>query len=689
MKSSRIPDPTRLLGLLWVASALWGLLVLFVGPGSISRVGAFDLPLVLLFVLAIAYGTSLTVHDSSPSRPRLRRMVWAADVLLAYALLIAGFLYLFALNANLDYVQRFVRLGGQLQISLNTSTERAIVLMRMLPTVSLAVVTFLYFRLPRGLLFRRLYGSSAYGAGIDLWALSLAILSAVLAVLALPSHLFVNGVAAFGFVALVPLFVAVVHQPPARAIGTFFVFGLAYTIGANFWLATFSLVSIQLSVLVYGSYFLLLGVVAVLFLRLAPKHPYLVLALLWVGFEWIRSLGFLGYPWGLLAHSQYLNRPLIQIADVGGQWAITLVLVMVNAAVAALVTDTLAGRRLRAGMPAVAAGLLLISLGYGYFRMADFGLARDTRIAETRPDARVALVQHNSDPRKARFSDTLDTLISLSDQALATNPDLLAWSETAFVPNIRRWSTDTSSRYFHGLVTRLLDWQAGIDTWLLTGNDDYELLLDDEGEEIDRLNYNAAVLFDAQGNRRQTYRKIRLVPFTEHFPWKEELPAVYELLQDFDVYLWEPGAARTVFDVPGIRFSTPICFEDVFPNEVRAFVREGAEVILNISNDYWSLTPVQARQHFASGILRAVENRRPLLRSTASGITAHVDETGGVIDQLEPYVEDYLVADVYTASPELTLYTRFGDWLPMASIGGLLVLGLVSFVEHRRHRRDT
>jgi apolipoprotein N-acyltransferase len=221
------------------------------------------------------------------------------------------------------------------------------------------------------------------------------------------------------------------------------------------------------------------------------------------------------------------------------------------------------------------------------------------------------------------------------------------------------------------------EYQKQTGTWLLTGNDDYEVVPGSEGPDELRLDYNAAILFSPLGERVKTYHKIHLVPFTEYFPYKKQLPWFYQLLMDFDVYLWEPGTERVVFEHPKFSFSTPICFEDSFPNDIRKFIREGADVIMNISNDFWSLTRVEAKQHFINSLFRAVENRRPLLRATASGVTAYVETSGRVAAQLPYYAADFLVVDVDLSKNRGSLYTRFGDWFPYLCAAGLAALAII------------
>lgn len=117
---------------------------------------------------------------------------------------------------------------------------------------------------------------------------------------------------------------------------------------------------------------------------------------------------------------------------------------------------------------------------------------------------------------------------------------------------------------------------------------------------------------------------------------------MYDILVKMDVYLWEPGTVQTVFNHPKFKFSTPICFEDLFPDYVRGFVNNGADIIVNISNDYWSLTETEGMQHFVNSLFRAVENRRYVVRSTASGLSGVIDRKGEIIETVPFYEEHYL-----------------------------------------------
>jgi apolipoprotein N-acyltransferase len=227
----------------------------------------------------------------------------------------------------------------------------------------------------------------------------------------------------------------------------------------------------------------------------------------------------------------------------------------------------------------------------------------------------------------------------------------------------------------YGLVRELREFLSEQPVPFVVGNDDGQLAKDEQGRNI-RVDYNAAILFE-KGEIVETYRKLHLVPFTENFPYKERLPRIYQWLKDADTHFWEEGDEYTVFDAAGVRFSTPICFEDTFPYLNRGFVRHGAEVLVNLTNDSWSKAVACEMQHMSIALFRALENKRTLVRSTNGGITCVIDPNGRITAMLPPFTEDYLIAEAPVYTAEQTLYTRWGDWFAFL-VSILAVLGLAA-----------
>jgi apolipoprotein N-acyltransferase len=208
----------------------------------------------------------------------------------------------------------------------------------------------------------------------------------------------------------------------------------------------------------------------------------------------------------------------------------------------------------------------------------------------------------------------------------------------------------------------------------IIGNDDARREINPSGR-WERVDYNAVMLFEGRENT-QIYRKLHLVPFTEHFPYRKQLPWVYDMLEKADTHFWKQGGAPTVFEAKGVQFATPICFEDSFGYLSRDFVRSGAEVIVNLSNDAWSKSVPAQMQHLSMAVFRAVENSRSMVRSTASGQTCAVDPNGRILAMAEPFTETQLTVEVPVVSRP-ALYTLWGDlWARLFTAAALVMLSL-------------
>ncbi len=631
--------------------------------------------LILHALTGVAIFISLRRGRGIPESPFL--LLRAPELLFALAAILFLFSYIYATNANMDYVQRFMATHGNLRLAPDSTKERLTAFLRYLPLLALDTAAVWYFRsgisssIPRGT--RSLTVAEA-------WALPGAIASGVLYALSAPSFARTGGIPVLAWVCLVPLLVVLENVSLTQGIFYGTLAGIIQSMISNFWLGTFNLLTLQFVTAVTLLEYVPFMAIALAVLRRSRGAGFLVFPAAWVVFDWLRSQGFLGYPWDMLGTSQYSVIPLIQIASGAGVWSVTFVVVFANSVIAWYISGIMKGAR-RGRAPAIAlAALLAVAFGWGGFRIWTDAVARGQPVGRS---VRIALVQQDADPRKDDYSETFQTLKRLTAQALPSKPDLVAWSETAFVPNIRRWSKEDPSKFpLAALVRDFLAYQKGIGTWLVTGNDDYEFVIRNGTQE--RLDYNGAVLFSPAGVRVETYHKIHLVPFTEFFPFKKQLPWLYQFLLSFDAYLWEPGDRRVVFSHPLFTFSTPICFEDSFPSDVRLFVVAGARVILNLSNDYWSQTDAEAMQHAANAVFRAVENGRPLARASASGLTCVVDTLGRITARSPLYQQSYLVADIPLPGPGLTLYTKFGDWFPIAM--AVLLIGLAVWAVSGKRR---
>ena len=182
---------------------------------------------------------------------------------------------------------------------------------------------------------------------------------------------------------------------------------------------------------------------------------------------------------------------------------------------------------------------------------------------------------------------------------------------------------------------------------------------------------NSAALLDSSGALNFIYDKIHLVPFSEYVPWRKQLSFAEDLtglIGDF-----QHGSQYKVGRIPGGPFSVFICYEAIFPNEVRRFTLAGAALFVNISDDGWFGGSGAPEQHLAMARVRAVENRRWLLRDTNNGITVSVDPYGRIVARLPADIRGELDAP-YGFRTDLTPYARWGDWLAWLCVIATLVL---------------
>ncbi|MEW6566500.1 MAG: apolipoprotein N-acyltransferase, partial [Spirochaetota bacterium] len=355
----------------------------------------------------------------------------------------------------------------------------------------------------------------------------------------------------------------------------------------NYWLSVFHPLAGLIVGIIYLTYFAILFPFLKLAEKLFPQKYYIIQWLFWLAYEYLRTKGFLGYAYGITGYSQWEIIPLIQIASLFGVWAVSALVLFPSVYVVRLLAfkrdnpDKNYMQFFKQEWLSLLIWIIALSasLIYGFNSQVSY---------QDAPVARIALVQHNSDPWRgglAAYRQNFNTLKRLSLEAVnqEKKPDLVVWSETAFVPRIYWHKTYRDDSESYELVKDLLDFLATQEIPYVIGNDDARKELSDEGI-WDRVDYNAVLLFE-KGEEKQIYRKMHLVPFTEHFPYKKQLPFVYDALINADTHFWKKGTEATVFETKGIKFSTPICFEDTFGYLSRGFVANGAELIVNLTND--------------------------------------------------------------------------------------------------------
>jgi len=514
----------------------------------------------------------------------------------------------------------------------------------------------------------------------------LVLASAFLLSLAFPSFCSKDGWPVFAIFALVPLF-AVIRNTTWKCVWFYgFLFGFVFYWIFNYWLSAFHPLANLLVQIIKGTEMIFLFLALKGAVSWFPrKISFVIQAFFWMVYAYLAQTWFAGYPYGTIAYAFFRWKVLIQIADFSGIWLLTFLIVLPQAfAGQYLYYRKTEGEKvvhyLKDNMIAVIAfaAVFAFQIIYGAVTLSHW--------KKTEPDTSftVATVQHNADSWAGGFSTYNTNFLNLkrmSLEAAQKNPDMIIWSETAFVPSVR-WYTEhpytgstanPSYSYYKNvqeLVDQFVDFGTGLGIPLLTGNPS-SILAEGEteaytadGDWNNKLDYNSVILFD-DGQIKQTYLKQHLVPFTEHFPYQKTMPWLYNLLKSNDYHWWEEGTEPVVFTTStGITFSTPICFEDVFGDLCADFVNNGADLLVNMTNDSWSGSVAAERQHMAMAVFRCVENRRTMIRGTNSGITCLITPDGTVQGEMEPFKMGWKIWDVpvYERSTNgTTVYSSVAD----------------------------
>jgi apolipoprotein N-acyltransferase len=385
---------------------------------------------------------------------------------------------------------------------------------------------------------------------------------------------------------------------------------------------------------------------------------------LWVTLEFARThLPIIGFPWNLTGYAASGNLALVQLTPLTGIYGLTFLIATYGSLLGYAIMR--GSQRMWKAALVVTAVLILIAAVGGYF------------VPKARPDHVARLVQTDF-PQSEHYpgnwlqlhAGELDELerisVTRAEKGSASGgtaaPGLIVWPEVpapfslqdpAFAQRARRIAGEAHSYFLLGVI----DWKL----------------------DVSRKYYatNSAVLLTPEGQRVFTYDKIHLVPFGEYVPLRNWIKFAGRLTADISDFT--PGTEYRVGELPGIaggvgasgssaasagaedKFGTFICYEAIFPDEIRRFAKNGADLLINISNDGWFGRSSAPPQHLMMARVRAVENRRWLLRDTNNGYTVDVDPYGRIVARMPTDIRGELDAP-YAFRDDLTLYTHFGNW---------------------------
>jgi apolipoprotein N-acyltransferase len=477
----------------------------------------------------------------------------------------------------------------------------------------------------------------------------LAIFSGILLITIFPSL----NLSFLSWVALVPLLWSIRNKSLKQAFFLGFLAGLVAFAGILYWLvpmlAEYGNIPIPLSLLVVVILAAYLGLYVAFFALLvrlwsvkfpASRITFLYGAAVWVALELLRTYVFTGFPWALLGYSQWQSVRLIQVAEFTGVYGVSFLIVMVNVALSQLIgMPTLRKKKKISRLESliIPALMLEVCLLYGFLV-----IPASTGFME-QPSVRVAVVQANikQDMKwdQSRQFEILDKYALLTRAASREGAAVIVWPETA-VPGYMRYQT--------GLLFRVKNVARSNKIWLVTGSPDYS----------DEKYYNSAFLIAPDGEIAGQYNKMHLVLFGEKIPWRKPLSVFFKIFDELGDYT--PGDKVVLMETPLARIGTEICFESVFPDLFRRFVKNGADIMVNLTEDSWYGRTSAPGQHFSVNIFRAVENRVALVRAANTGISGFIDPYGRTGQISSIFNEDFLTEDVPLRN-KTTFYTHYGD----------------------------
>lgn len=493
----------------------------------------------------------------------------------------------------------------------------------------------------------------------------LAVLSGVLLTLSFPKA----EISYLAWIALVPLLAACEHKSPMKAGKLAFVAGLTTYGGILYWInivvTTYGKLPLFISLSVYLMLVAYLAAFFFVLFYLARKAelrgvPVVVsVPFLWVGLEFVRSFLLTGFPWASLGYTQYRILPLIQVTDITGVYGISYLIVLANCvvclAIKVLKTRESRGRPYRSA--AVFFVLFAAVLLYGSFRL---------RQEPVGVPLKVALIQGNIDQGikwdPAFMEETIAIYERLSRRATDEGAvDLVVWPESA-APFFFQVPGPPSVR-----ITSLA---REIHAPLIFGSPAF----DDSGSL--RRYFNSAFLLSSSGEVVGRSDKIHLVPFGEYVPLAKLLPFVQKLVEGVGDF--SPGVTLAALDIGKGKVGVLVCFEGIFPDLSRSYVREGAQLLVNITNDGWYGRSSAPYQHLSMVVFRAVENGVPLIRAANTGISAIIDKKGNISLATPLFKEDYLVGEVILGKGG-TVYTRIGDVFAFVCLGIAMTIAVLGF----------
>ena len=482
------------------------------------------------------------------------------------------------------------------------------------------------------------------------------------------------GLGWLAWLCLVPLFISIKnHDKFLKLCLDIFIWGFLYHLTSLFWLSDnigvddryIAFITMLLANLICTFNILVIFGIWYVINKLNNKKIWFALPFIWTMVDYAMSLTEISFPWASIANTQAQSSllPFIQFIELTGMFRVTFWVVLLNVVLFYCYESRTAEKIIDSLAVFVSPLIISFILSYNHI--------------DKKEKIDFAILQPNisiQDKNTNTYSDNLTMINSLLNQSSSDikHGQLLIWPETAFVNYI---DSDNGQSFISYIINNSLS-DKNID--LLTGV--YEIGLDKYYNSIYYLNSSNS--YDL--SKAKKYKKIKMVPGAESVPFSD----IFPFLEDWGLIgNFERGEEYTIFmHKDSIPFSAMVCIESTYSSLSRRMVMEGAEFLVYIANDGWYLNPPQAQQHAKQTIFRAIETRKPILRSGNTGITWVVNSNGEVLRSLEHNKKGILTSkdiNIYS-NDRKTLYVLLGDWLAYICMVVSLYLFLKGFYTLRR-----
>ncbi len=394
--------------------------------------------------------------------------------------------------------------------------------------------------------------------------------------------------------------------------------------------------------------------------------------LFWITYEYLYMLTDLSFPWLTLGSGLSHFHLFIQAADIVGAVGLSLIVVYINVFIAKAFQSRKTSNNLFKLNISIAVGILAMVLLYGLIRISTF------RISDKK--VKVGLIQPNLDPwgkwTGGKIDDLTTDYINLSKQAVSKGAKVIFWPETALPVYLLDGG-------FNSVLDSIYSFINKNNVYLITGMPD--IIYYKHGDKMPDdvkyskpgnfyyATYNAILLFSPGTRNIVHYGKSKLVPFGERVPFVDQLPFLGDLIK-WGVGLsgWNVGKDTTVFKLPldnkrdTLIVDGMVCYESIYLYFIPRFVEKGADLISVVTNDSWYGNSSGPYQHKEMAVLRAVENRRTVIRAANGGISCIIDPLGHTIVESKMFTIDEITGDVFIQENK-SFFTRYPLFLPVIS----------------------